>query len=257
MFAQLTAPPPLPVAAPAALGLALAVVVAGAALLLWGRLAGRVVFLAAGGGAGWWAGALLASRMGVNPLAAKATTAVAAGLLALLLTPLLWAMLAGAITGGAALYFAVLRYMPTLARTAPELDLAGKDLWAYLAALADYGWKCTSAVWEANAAAIGITVGLAGGVPLLIGAIRLRLATIVMSSLVGGAAILTGLAVAVGILFPSVAPVLWRHWFILGGAAAATAVVGVGVQYRRALKGDKDKKNREGEPPDAKKPVLD
>jgi hypothetical protein len=249
-------PPPLPVGEAAALGIALAAVAAGVALLLWGRLAGRIAFLAAGGGVGWWLGAILAAKMNVSPLPAQILTAVAAGMLALLLTPLLWAVLAGALAGGAALYFAVLHYLPMLSKGPPSLNLAGLDFRRYAGALADHAWRCTKDVWEGNAAAIGIIVGLAGGVPLLIGAIRMRLATVVMSSLTGGAAILTGLAVAAGVLFPAVAPVLWDHWFILAGAAAATAVVGIGVQYRRILKADKDQKNREGEPP-KDKPVLD
>ena len=259
MIAQLPFPPPLPLGTPAALGLALAVVVAGAALLLWGRVAGRVLFVAAGAGAGWWGGAVLAARVNVPALAAQATTALAGGLLALVLAPLLWALVAAAIAAGAALYFTVLHFLPTLIKKPADLKLGGLDIQAYAVALADHCWKCTLAVWEQNALAIGVIAGFAGAVPLLIGAIRLRLATIVMSSLAGGAAILTGLGYAVGVLFPSVAQVLWDHWFILAGAAAATAVVGVGVQYRRVLKADKDKKNREAEPPKDKEktPVLD
>ena len=252
---QVLALPTLPLT-PAALGIALGAAAAGASLLLWGRVAGRFLFLAVGGGVGWWAGGLLAARMGANPLAARLTTAVVAALLGLLLTPLLWALLAGAITGGTALYFTVLHFWPTLGARAPTAQFAEKDLGAFLGSAADFAWKALAAAWEANALAMGLIAGLIGGVPFLIGAIRPRLSTVVMSSLTGGAAILAGLGCAVGLLFPSVAPVLWAHWYVLGGAAAALAVAGVGVQYRRLLRAEKDQKNREGEPPQ-KKSVLD
>jgi hypothetical protein len=248
-IAQALLPPAFVWTVPVCLGLAAAGVAVGVTLLLWGRWAGRVVFLAAGAVVGWWAGGLLAARMQVNPLAAQLTTAVAAGLLTLVVTPLLWALLAGALAGGAAVYFTVLHFQPELLTKMPSLPLTADELNAWCTAMADHLVKYLLAAWADRPAPIAVAAGLAGGLPFIVGAIRLRLATIVMSSLSGGAAIVAGAACLVGTAAPSVAPTLWKNWFILGGAAAALALAGVIIQYRRAIKADKDKKNREGEPP--------
>jgi hypothetical protein len=253
MIAQVPLPQAFVLTTPVGLGIAASGVLVGAALLLWGRWAGRAVFLVAGAGVGWWAGALLAARMQVNPLAAQVATAVAAGLLALVLAPLLWALMSGTIAGGVALYFTVLHFQPDLLAKAPAFAQSAGDVGAYCAAMADHFAKCVLAAWENHAPALATASGLAGVLPFVIGTIRLRLATIIMSSLSGGAAVAAGLACIVGFSAPSAAPVLWGNWFVVGGAAVAFAFAGVIVQYRRAIKADKDQKNREGEPPAAGK----
>jgi hypothetical protein len=245
MFAQLTSPPPLPCETLASVGILLGAALAGAAMLLWGRYAGRVMFMLGGGAAGWWVGGVLAARLGVNLLAAQATTAVAAALLALLLTPLLWAMAAGGLAGSIALYFLVIHYWPTLGKNAPRLSLANLDFRQYCESLATYLEKCVAATWEGNATAVGVLAGAAAGCAIIICLIRLRMAGVIMSSLVGGAALVAGLAAATGTLFGDAAPVLWAHWFILAGGGVAMAIVGVGVQYRRLLKADKARKSRQ------------
>jgi hypothetical protein len=249
MIAQVPLPQAFILTTPVGIGIAAAGVMVGAALLLWGRWAGRAVFLAAGTGVGWWAGALLAARMQVNPLAAQITTAVAAGLLALVLTPLLWALMAGAIAGGVALFFTVLHFQPDLLAKAPAFAQGAGDVGTYCAAMADHLVKGVLAAWENHAPALATATGLAGVLPFVIGTIRLRLATIIMSSLFGGAVVAAGLACIAGFSAPSVAPALWSNWFVVGGATVAFAFAGVLVQYRRAIKADKDQKNREGEPP--------
>jgi hypothetical protein len=221
----------------------------GVTLLLWGRWSGRALFLLAGAWAGWWGGTALAARLGVNPLAAGITLAALAGFLSLLLTPLLWAMVAGALVAGAACYFAILNHQPDLAAKAPVFAQMGGDIGAYFSALWDHLAKQIGVAWERDGMRLGIIAGLAGGVPFLIGSLRLRLSTIIVSSLCGGAAVMAGLGCLAGLVFPAVAPVLSKNWFVLGGAGAALAAVGVLVQYRRAIKTEKDQDHREGEPP--------
>jgi hypothetical protein len=191
--------------------------------------------------------------MQVNPLAAQVTASLVAGFLALILTPLLWALLAGVLAGGTALCFATLHFQPDLFAKAPSLSQSAGDVWAYCAAMADHLAKYVGAAWGDGRAQLATAAGVAGGLPFIVGAIRLRLATIVMSSLCGGVAIAAGIACLVCFAFPTVASKVWSNWFILGGAGAAFALAGIFVQYRRAIKADKDQKNREGEPPEAKK----
>ena len=250
MLAQI----PLP---PIALGPALALAVAcgtaalGAMLLLWGRLVGRFVFLLAGAGAGWFAGPLLAAKVGVSPLIAQVALAAAAALLGVLLAPFWWAVLAGALAGGTAVYFTVLRYLSKV----PVVKFPSDSLGGYLSALGEYVGKCLEAVWSEHAMTLAVASGLAAGLPFLVGVLRLRLAAILMSSLVGGTAFMAALAWIMGLLAPASCDWLWNHWYVLGGAAAALAATGIALQYRRALRSDKTENEREGEPPNTKKDV--
>jgi hypothetical protein len=237
---------------PANLGIGLAGVAAGIALLLWGRWAGRGVFVLAGAAVGWFLGGLLAGPLGVDPTAVRVVAAVVSASLALLLTPLLWALTAGAVTASVVLFVLILQQQPDFVARAPAIPAAGQDAWDYLAAIAKHLGKGLSAAWDHEGSRLAIIAGVIGGVPFLIGAIRLRLATIFMSSVCGGMAVAAGLAGLAGTAAPSIIPALWKSWFVFGGAGAAMGVVGIGVQYRRALKADKDKDNREGEPPEPK-----
>ena len=256
MLAQVPLSPILAVGVYGGAGIALGAAAVGVALLLWGRYAGRPVFALASAAAGWWAGELVAAQLGVNVVAAQISLAVAGAFLGMVLTPLLWALSAGALVGGAAFYLGILQNQADLLAKAPAAVVSATgdfDLLGFCGAWAGHLWKCTASAAAAEPGKLGFIIGLAGGVPILIGVIRLRLATIVMSALYGSAAIVSGLCVAVGLLLPSTAPVLREHWFVPVVAGCALAPVGVMVQYRRTMKAENDQKNREGEPPEPKK----
>jgi len=251
MLAQVPASPVLALGAYGGAGIALGAAAVGAALLLWGRYAGRPVFAAIAAAAGWWAGPFVAEAVRVDELAGCISLAVAGCILGALATPVLWAAAAGAAVGGAALYLGVFQHQPDLAAKAPafvvkdgQFDLAG-----YCGAWAAHLLKCFSAAWKNESNKVIAIAGLAGGPPIIVGVMRLRLVTIIMSALCGAAAVVSGVCVAVGLLIPSAAAPLREHWFVPAGAGAMLAAVGVLVQYRRALKADKDRDKREGEPP--------
>lgn len=239
--------PPWPVLA--YLGIACGLIVAGLALMLWGRILGRLFWMLAGVGAGLALGAPLASWLEANLLAARLGAAVTLGLLGVVLGPLLWAMLAAGVLGGVALYFTVARYLPHLSGRVPEFELSGEGLAAYVASLARYSLACVQAVWNVEPLAIVVAGSLAFGLPLVIGVVRMRLATIFMTSVSAAAGVVGGIAWAGALLFASLGRVFADYWYVLGGTAAGGAVLGIVLQYRKALKADKAEKKREGEPP--------
>ena len=232
-------------------GSALGAAAVGAALLLWGRYAGRFVFAAIGAAAGWWAGPFVADAVRVDALAGRISLAVAGCILGALATPLLWALTAGAALAGVALYFGVLQNQPDLVDKAPAFVVKDGDfdLVGYCTAWAAHLMGCFSSAWKTQSEKMALLAGLAGGPPIIVGVIRLRLATIIMSALCGAAAIVSGLSIAVALLIPSAAAPLREHWFVPAGAGAVLAAVGVLVQYRRALKAEKNQDKREGGPP--------
>ncbi|HUT57125.1 MAG TPA: hypothetical protein VNA25_04540 [Phycisphaerae bacterium] len=235
------------------LAIACGLVVCGLALLLWGRAVGRLFWMFVGAGAGLALGAPLAGWLEANLLAARLGAAVTLGLLGVVLGPLLWALLAASISGGVALYFTVARYLPQLTGRAPEFKLSGEGLGPYVISLAKYSLACVQAVWNTEPLVVAAVGGLAAALPLVIGVVRMRLATIFMTSVCGAAGAVGGAAWAAVLLFGSLGQLFADYWYVLAGTAAGGAILGIVLQYRKALKADKAEKKREGEPPDRRR----
>ncbi|MDY6914661.1 MAG: hypothetical protein SVT52_09440 [Planctomycetota bacterium] len=238
---DITLPPPPECGVALLLGLAAGAVLLGAVGLLAGLKVGRVFAALAGGGLGFLLIGQPARRLGTNALALQTAFGVAIGLLCLVVAKLIWALLAATLAASAAGVAAIGHLLPKVAQgDRPAFQFEGTTFTEWLAALWAFGCDAVTVVWRQNSPTLLMFICPAAMAVLITGLLRLRLATVFMTSLLGAAAIVAGLGLAGISLQPTLWDGLWRRWYIPVGAAAVAMLIGMVHQYRHALAEEKE-----------------
>jgi hypothetical protein len=208
---------------------------AGLVLLLWGKLVGRAFWALAGAGAGYFCGQAIAAPLEVDPRIGQAVGAGVLALVGLVGARVLWALLAAAVISAAATVVVTVKTLPSLVETVPTLESSGDRPLEYATKFWQYVLNCLQPLWE-NKSTLLLTVwAVAAGLPLVIALLRPRLTAIVMTSLLGAIGLVLGAAIGCVLAAPSIEPSLWEYWYVPGCVAAGLWLLGVALQYRRAL----------------------
>jgi hypothetical protein len=232
--------PPLPKAGTAtSLGIAAAIVLAGALLAMRGRKLGAVVMVIIGAAAGFIVGGMVAQSFKINELGARVGCAMAMAVAGLYCASGLWTLLlAGA---GGVVAIAVLTYQSAVARgeAPPAFESSADELGRYFRDLFDYIWRMAKALWHSRRWDLVIYCGAAMGVPIFAAIFVQRLVTIVSTAFFGALAVVGGVFGAVILLRPSAAASLGRFWHAIAGIVAGMMLVGIIMQlhHKGARKG--------------------
>jgi hypothetical protein len=231
------------------LAVAAGALLVGVLLALWGRTLGRIFLglLAAAGGVA--IGPAIAQRIGATTWVVQVSAAISFAILAAILARALWALLAAGIFAAGGLVVLAFRLGSALPKTAGPTsapsDLAGAYQ-EYFRQLGEY----FNSMWSNHSMSMMLVIGLAGGIPLVIGLIRPRLVAIFMTACIGGSMIAGGLWLAAYVLAEPLRPTLRSYSFIFGASAGGLAILSMVCQYRWALASDRKPSHRQAEPPE-------
>ena len=242
-------PPPLPQYPDSlALGVAGPSVVVGVLLLLWGRSIHRALLCGVGMIAGLVLAVPAAERFGINLTAARLTGAIVLGLLGLIMARPVWAGLAAVLFGSLAECVLLWRYVCEFSQESrPVFETASTTFTGWVLGAVQYHLHWTWMMWQYKPALVLGVVCPAVLLPLVISIIRDRMVRIVMTSLLGGGGAVFGTIFAIVQLQQSFWPVIWTHWYVPCAIVIGLGITGIVLQYRGALREDKQMQDRQDE----------
>lgn len=231
---------------------AIASILVGAALVVWGRLLGRPLVMIALAGIGYACGGPLAQAIAeswgkeVPPGLLQFGLAFVGFILGFVAERFCWGLLAGGLI--AVPILAVILASPVSANATSPLAAplpVDQGTGVYLQEAAGNFLKALEQHWSDSS----VKIILAGGLPLLLclvlAFVRPRLIRILMSCLLGGSAILFGLVLALTQMLIWMWAWNWENWYVPCGLALVVAIVGMVVQIRTSLKLDSAERERE------------
>ena len=186
-------PPPPDMPATWGIGIGVATILVGAALLAQGWRLRTIVGSLAGCAAGVLMGPRAAGTLGFTPLVGSCVGGFCGALIGLAVSAILWSLVVAALAGGVAGVFALGHFLPTLGDAAPTFAAAqagNLEAWAF--EVADYTWRATCAVWEASAVPFAVPVFAVAGAVLVVGLLKRRFVGMVGTAVVGSAVVLAG-----------------------------------------------------------------
>ena len=220
------------------LAVPLAALGGGLALLLWGRILHRAALALVGAAVGLALGGGLAAAISVEPLLGRMVGAVVLGLLGLVAARIVWALLAGGLTGAGAAWvmaWLVAGDSPAVGDKVPVAQTATDQAFAeWFKTNWETAFVCLGTVWEKHTAMVVLVLAPAVAVPLIICLIRPRLGRICMTSLLGAGAIVFALLFGASRIQPSLWQAALVHGLWLAGACAVLTIAGLVFQYRGA-----------------------
>lgn len=209
----------------------------GAVMLTRGERIHRIALTLVGLAVGYVCGGYLAEKFAMTPIIGQTAGALTVGILALIGARIIWAVLAASMATAAGVCAIGSRYgsatdeASKAATSSAPADMAqwASDLW-------DQVLGNLSQAWDDEKAMLLMILVPAATVPLLVGLLRPRLARIVMTSLLGAIGLATGV---LGVNAD------WWSWAmgrmeVLGVAVGLLVIVGMAIQYRSALKTDRE-----------------
>ena len=248
---------PVPPQAVPADAIAVAIVaggmIAGAALLLWGRKLHRALLALAGAGVGWEVGCRLSGSIPVAWQITAVGAMLVAAVIGVFLARLLWALIAGALAG--AVTYVVL--LNSLLAKLPEKDVpafgmpAGGNLNDWAMSCWPFARDCFEKLWATESATLLIALSVTSLAVLLVAILRPQLASIFLTSLLGGAAIAAGGTVIAGRIEAGLWPGEWSRWLIPASITGVLLIAGLTYQYRGAFR--EARETRDGAPPEKPK----
>jgi len=222
-------PPPLPKLGPQwAWPMALVAAGVGALLIVWGEKYHRAALAMVGGGIGALLGPGLAVQVGISPLAGQIITPMVLAVVAVIFAHIVWAIVATALALGAAAWALACHFPGTQGRQAAELGTWGQTVW-------EYGTSGLGDAWKANGLLVVLVLFPAGAVPLFVGLLKPRLATVVMTAALGAAAMVFGVLLALAQVRASLWSEAMAQYGLPVACAGGLATFGMICQYRRIL----------------------
>lgn len=217
-------------------GLSLMLLTVGLTLLLWGRLFSRIVMALALAGVGVLAAGPVAPAVELDLLYVRIGCGVVGAIAGALLAPICWGLLGGALAAAGAATCVLLNQHPDVP---PELadtleNVAAADLATWAAGLGDFVWQSLHVAAAGSEAVFFASVSAAGLIVLIPLTIKMRLATSLVSALLGSAGVVAG-ATAISL---AIRPELWQavrmHFYVPGGIIAAVWAFGAAYQMLRS-----------------------
>ncbi len=209
---------------------AIGAVVVGAVLLLWGRVASRVLVILLAGAVGYQLASAYAPQINLRPLLGGLGGAVIGAALGLILARLAWAIALGLVL--AAVGAAVAMTQPALsaaatqaAQTAATRAAEGTEFAEVLRRLLDLNRQSGGLTALPVAGIVGGLFGLVVG--LVVGLVLPRVTVIFMSSLLGATLLTAGGLRAAALLQPDLEARLQSQPTVLGGIAATAFLIGL------------------------------
>ena len=239
-------PIPVPqIAAQWAWMLAVGALIGGAVLLLWGGRIHRFALALGGLVGGFFLGEFVAPHCGVAVLPGQIIGALVLGVFGFLAARLVWAWLAAALGLTVTTLSLIGRYAPA-ERPAAEATVEAAQAWLqWLKATWGAARSALSTGWEQEIMVLLPVLIFAVAIPMLVFLIRPVLGRILMTSLVGAAAVV--FAAVLG-----AAQVNRGYWdravaapLLLAAAVAVLMVGGLAFQYVRVASAEREKAERE------------
>ncbi len=239
--------PPMPQWSDAlAFGLAGGGLMVGAVILLWGRLVGRAFLCGIAVVAAILISTPLSQELAFDLLWVRLILAVGLALLTLLMSRLIWAVLAAGLFGLLAECALLGRWIDAIpSAQRPKFLAAGESIVDWAEGVAYFFADGLGAIWQLHTIETLMVIGIAAGVPLLTCLFCRRLAKIFITCLLGGLAVAGSLILAVSQLRPTLWPSLRIHWGVLGCMAATAITIGLVHQYRADFRAEKLRKEKE------------
>lgn len=212
-----------------------AAVVGGIVLLLWGRQVHRVVLLLALGGVGFALGGPIGASLGAMPVVAGASGAAVLAVVGILGARLIWAALAAAICAGSAVLVLLFNVLPKpQTENFPRFGEA-QSLPQWVTESFKYVQGIFQAQWSAQPATLGLAVVVGCSLPFVVLLLRPRLGAILMTSLLGAAAIVGAVILTAGKTSQQLYANAFVKWYVPAGACGCLLVLGLARQYYTAL----------------------
>ena len=241
-------PIPVPqIATPWVWVLVAAALIGGTVLLLWGGKIHRVALAVAGLTGGAFLGRFVALRYGQAVLPGQIIGALVLGLFGFIAARIVWAWLAAALGFAATTLTLIGRYAPD-ERPAAEATVEAAQAWIqWIKATWEAARSALSTGWQQETIVLLPVLIFAVAVPMLLFLIRPVLGRILMTSLVGAAAMVLAAMLAAAQIEP-------RYWdramsapLILAAVVAVLMVGDLTFQYIRVTAAEREKAEREHE----------
>jgi len=241
----------MPFAGSAAFIAAAVGILLGAALVVWGRMLGRPVVMlmlaAVGFAVGGPVAAAISSTSGANipPGIVQIVLAFVGFLLGFIAERIVWGALAAALVG-LPILIKMLAAPDATAHGKPGIAApSGDNCLQYLQS----AWSNLQTAVEAHWQTDSVKIILVGAIPLailmLLAIVRPRFIRIIMTSLLGAAALVVGLVLALSQMLDWMWEWNWRQIFVPLGVILVIAIVGMVLQIRTCLKLDAKERERE------------
>jgi len=214
-------------------GLSVAGIVVGLALLLWGFKLARIAMVLVGAGVGFAVAGPMSSRIGARLDVTRGVMVFCLATVGLVTTRIAWSGVAAAIVA-AAVAAGVLAWVAPGALGGPEAAAENTGQWA--CQYAQHVWGALAKSLSDYAIPWSLGIGAVAGAVLLVVVVWPRPGQVLMTALIGALTLL-GSAMLLALRFR---PEMWdnalaRPWYMLGGAAALLAI-GLIVQSLQAAR---------------------
>lgn len=220
-------PPRFAITATVAYAAAGAGIAGGVILLLWGRHVHRALLAAAGAAAGYLLAVPLAHRLGAPPTTVRIVMVLTLAIVAVVGARAAWVLLGGGLAVGVSTLVLRARVAPP---TWPPCETIAAWLRALLATATPEASLLTGHWLDAL-----LMLALPGVAVLILGAVFARMMRIFMTSLLGAAAVIVGMGLALVHRRPALWPGEWGDMVVPALAAAGLALLGLAGQCRGVL----------------------
>jgi hypothetical protein len=222
-------------------------VVVGLLLLGWGRLWSRPVVGLLGAGVGILCGDMITEGMNVDIRVSRTAGGSILGVLGFVAAPFFWAALAGSLCSSIGGGFLAESFLASLPSEVPEVvePAGGASLSLWAEAFANYADNVSSAMWGEQAVTMVLIMAPLGLIPTMIGVWKPQFITIVMTSLVGAIAIVSGATIAMVQSDPTRWPAEWSGLLIPLYVIGGLWISGMAMQGSFAMAAKRKKKAKE------------
>ena len=230
--------PPQPSTSPPIIAAAVGVVVVSAVLLLWGHRLGRLLGALVGAALGVLLGPTAALWVGADPLVVQIIFAVLLAVAGALAYQLFWALVGALALSSVAALWTLSHYIAKVPADAqPKFKaLVADSVLGWLAGIPLYLLEVAKAVWENEAFAAALIVGVALGLALVAALLRVRFTTVVVTAILGALGLLAGGSTLALAARPDLWQILWDAWLYYLLAGVVLVVLGTALQYRGILR---------------------
>lgn len=214
----------------------------GVLLVVWGEKYHRAALAMVGGAVGLLLGGSLAPYLGLTPLAGQIAIPMVLAVLAVIGAHFVWAIVAAGLALGAAGWAVICHFASPETRRAAggadELAEWARSAWGF-------GTSGIADAWQANALVVVLALFPATVVPLIVGLLKPRLATVAVTAMLGAGAMVFGVLLGLTQIRQSWWSDAMTQYGVAIAAIAAITTFGMIFQYRRILAAERSKGDQE------------
>ncbi len=216
-----------------AYGISIIAVIAGLALVLWGRTLHRAFLGLAGAAIGLAAAPYFSEQFHIEILTTRIGCMLVLAIIGIFLARIIWAVFTGAVLAFFGCLVLLRYYLPTLSEESrPVFEAAAESFSQWINEFCLYARSGFEVIWPLHQLVILISLLLVIGLAATVGFMKIKPVSIYCSSFLGAVAIVFGLILAGTQLSSAVWVKSWRFSYVPVALITATVIIGLVFQSR-------------------------